>query len=87
MNYNVIVHFDRMYHEYGNMLDAREKVDRVICKCMSRTTERATMNVETGLGMSKIMYEQRNGKKKMTGEIQGKANVLHRLNLQRDQMI
>ena len=64
----------------------KKKVDRAIYECMSGTTERAMRNVETGLGMSKIMYKQRNGEKKITGNIQGKANVPQRSNLQKDQM-
>jgi hypothetical protein len=87
VNYDATADFDRMYHEYGNMLDAKKKVDRVICECMSGTIERAMRNVETGLRMSKITYKKRNGEKKMTGEIQGKANVPQRSNLQKDQMI
>ena len=39
------------------------------------------------LEWSKITYKQKNEEKKMTGEIQGKANVPQRLNLQKDQMI
>ena len=44
-------------------------------------------NMETGLGMSKIRYEQKNGEKKTTGEIQGKANVPQRSNLQKEHMM
>ena len=51
MNYDTTADFDRMYHEYGNMLDAKKKVDRAICECMSGTIKRAIMSVETGLGM------------------------------------
>ena len=67
MNYGTTAYFDRMYHEYGNMLNTKKNVDRMICKCMSSTIERAMMNVETGLGVSEITYKRKNGKKKMTG--------------------
>ena len=53
----------------------RKNVDWAICKCMSGTTERTRRKVETGLGVSEITYKSMNAKKKMTGEIQGKANV------------
>ena len=49
VNYNATADFNRMYPEYKNMPDAKKKVDRTICKCMSETIERATRNVETGL--------------------------------------
>ena len=42
---------------------------------MSGTIGRTMRKVETGSGMSKIIYEQRNGEKKTTRKIQGKANV------------
>ena len=48
----------------------------MICECISGTIESVTRNVESGLRMSNITYKQRNDKKKMTGEIQGKENVL-----------
>ena len=54
---------------------------------MSKTIERAVENAETGLKMSKITYKQKNGKKKITEKIQGKANVPQRSNLQKDRMI
>ena len=72
MNYNATADFDWMYHEYGNMLDAKKNIDRAICECMSGTIERAMKNVETGLGLSEITYTSINGEKKMMGEIQGK---------------
>ena len=87
MNYDATTDFDRMYHKSGNMLDAKKNVDRMICKCMSGTIERVMWNVETGLGLSEITYKRINGKNKMTGEIQSKANFPQHLNLQQDQMI
>ena len=87
MNHDATADFDQMYHEYGNMLDAKKNVNRAICECMSGTTERAMRNVETGLGLPEITYKSINGEKKMTGEIQGKASVPQHSNLQKDQMI
>ena len=54
---------------------------------MSGTIERATRNMKTGLGLSEITYKSINGEKMMPVEIQGKANVPQRSNLQKDQMI
>ena len=87
VNYNATADFDRMYHGYRNMLDTKKNIDRVIYECMSGTLERATRNVDTGLGMSSIAYEQRRGEENMTGEIKDKANVPRRSTLQKDQMI
>jgi hypothetical protein len=76
MNYSATAAFDRMYHGYGNMFNAKEKVVCAICKCVSGKMKRSTRSVKTRLGMSNIMYKQRNDEKKMTREIQGKTNVL-----------
>ena len=76
VNYDATADFNRMYHEYGNMLGTKKKMDCAICKCMPETTGRATRNVETGLGMRTITYKQKQGDKTMMGEIQGKENVL-----------
>jgi hypothetical protein len=61
VNYEATADFDRMYPEYGNMLDAKKKADRAIREYISRTTERATRKVETVLGMSTMAYEQKRG--------------------------
>ena len=51
VNYDPTADFDKMYHEYGNMLDAKKKVNCAICECMSGTIERVTRNIETELGI------------------------------------
>ena len=68
-------------------MQRRRKVDHAIYECMSETIERAIRNVEIRLVMSTMAYEQKRGEKKMTGEIQGKANAPKWSNLQKDQMI
>ena len=55
--------FDRMYHRYHKMLNTKNKIDQTIYKCMLETTEKVTGNMEIGLGMSDVTYEQNRGEK------------------------
>ena len=42
--FNATVNFNRMYHEYGNMLNAKENLDCTIYQCISATIERSVRN-------------------------------------------
>jgi hypothetical protein len=56
LNFDATADFESIYNGYRNMLDAKKKINRTICECMSVPIERVAGNIKTGLGMSDATY-------------------------------
>ncbi|KAL9183019.1 hypothetical protein ACHAXT_004806 [Thalassiosira profunda] len=67
--------FDRLFHEISNLNLLRRNVAKPLLRARALIISRMCRSVCTGLGISSRTYEQSPRGPRMTGEIQGKADV------------
>ena len=87
IQHDMTAHFDRMQPENTTVLAMKFGVSQEIMKSIGATIAALKRNVETFMGVSEGTYQQIEGKPKLGGMVQGKADVPQLSTQQSDAML
>lgn len=75
LQHDMTAHFDRMYPEMTAIYATKYAVSGEVMRSVGRTIDKLRRNVETTMGISTGSYGQEKGGPKLSGMVQGKADV------------